>query len=112
MRDEDVENMMKNLSNDAKSFRTAFEHLVSNGTIRKTSQEKAANALSRAFVGQTRQLLRQFQNSKKVDSSPGVVASAEAREIDKVKSDAALSPVVIPMGQKNALGTGHNLSSF
>jgi len=93
MSDKDVENMMKNLSNDAKSFRNVFDHAVSKSTIRKTSQEKEAKALSKNFVNQTQQLLREFQNSKKVDSSLPVVLQ-RAREIEKLRTDAVLGPDV------------------
>jgi hypothetical protein len=93
MSDKDVESMMKNLSNDAKSFRTVFDHAISKSTIRKTSQEKDAKALSKVFVNQTQQLLHQFQNNKKVDSSLPLVLQ-RAREIEKLKTDAALGPDV------------------
>jgi hypothetical protein len=93
MSDKDVENMMKNLNSDAKSFRAAFDHAVSKSTIRKTSQEKGAKTLSKGFVDQTQQLLRQFEKNKKVDSSLPLVLQ-KAKEIEKVKTDAALGPAV------------------
>ena len=93
MSDKDVENMMKNLTNDAKSFRSAFDRAVSNSTIRKTSQEKGAKALSKNFVDQTQELLRQFQDTKKVDSSLPLVLQ-RAKEIEELKTDAALGPVI------------------
>jgi hypothetical protein len=91
--DKDVQNMMKNLNNDAKSFRTAFDHAVSKSTIRKTSEEKSAKAFSKDFVDQTQQLLHQFQNNKKVDSSLPLVLRS-AKEIEKINTDAALGPDV------------------
>lgn len=45
MSDKDAESLMKNLTEDAKRFRSAFSSAVGKSTIRETSQEKDAKAL-------------------------------------------------------------------
>jgi predicted PurR-regulated permease PerM len=91
--DKDLEHMMNNLKDDAKNFRPTFNKAVSKSTIRKTSQEKDAKALVQNFQSQTEGMLRQFQSSKKVDTSLPVVLQS-ARNIEKIKSDVALGPPV------------------
>ena len=80
--------MMNNLKDDAKSFRSTFNHAVSKSTIRKTSQEKDAKTLVQSFQNQTEGMLRQFQSSKKADTTLPVVLQS-ASEIEKIKTDVA-----------------------
>ena len=47
--DKDVANMMNNLKNDAKNFRSVWNHALSKSTIRKTSREKDARNLAIAI---------------------------------------------------------------
>ena len=61
MSDKDVEATMKNLTEDAKSFRSAFDSSVEKSTIRKTSREKDAKAQVKSFEDQTETLLNQFK---------------------------------------------------
>jgi hypothetical protein len=91
--DKDIEHMMNNLKDDAKSFRSTFNHAVSKSTIRKTSQEKDAKTLVQSFQNQTEGMLRQFQSSKKADTTLPVVLQS-ASEIEKIKTDVALGPAV------------------
>jgi hypothetical protein len=91
--DKDIEHMMNNLKDDAKSFRSTFNHAVSKSTIRKTSQEKDAKTLVQSFQTQTEGMLRQFQSSKKADTTLPVVLQS-ASEIEKIRRDVALGPAV------------------
>jgi hypothetical protein len=91
--DKDLEHMMNNLRDDAKNFRPTFNRAVSKSTIRKTSQEKDAKTLVQSFQNQTAGMLRQFQSTKKVDTTLPVVLQS-ARDIEKIKSDVALGPSV------------------
>jgi hypothetical protein len=91
--DKDVANMMNNLKNDAKNFRQVWNHALSKSTIRKTSREKDARNLGAQFQNQTQGMLRQFQSNKTVDTSLPLVQQT-ARNIEQVKSDVSLGPVV------------------
>jgi hypothetical protein len=91
--DKDVANMMNNLKNDAKNFRQVWNHALSKSTIRKTSREKDARNLGAQFQNQTEGMLRQFQSNKTADTSLPLVQQT-ARNIEQVKSDVSLGPVV------------------
>src|SRR3984957_14932839 len=91
--DKDVANMMNNLKNDAKNFRQVWSHALSKSTIRKTSREKDARNLATQFQNQTEGMLRQFQSNKTADTSLPLVQQT-ARNIEQVKSDVSLGPVV------------------
>ena len=91
--DKDVANMMNNLKNDAKNFRSVWNHALSKSTIRKTSREKDARNLAAQFQNQTEGMLRQFQSNKTADQSLPLVQQT-ARSIERVKSDVSLGPVV------------------
>jgi hypothetical protein len=91
--DKDVANMMNNLKNDAKNFRQVWNHALSKSTIRKTSREKDARALATQFQAQTEGMLRQFQSNKTADTSLPLVQQT-ARNIEQVKTDVSLGPVV------------------
>ena len=62
MNDKDIQSMMKNLQEDAKTFRSVFDSAVAQSTIRKTSQEKDAKALVGRFQKQTGDMLNQFKS--------------------------------------------------
>jgi hypothetical protein len=86
MSDKDVEATMKNLSEDAKSFRSAFDSSVGKSTIRKTSREKDAKAQVKSFENQTQTLLNQFKKKKQAnDYLPSVLDTAN--QIDGLLHD-------------------------
>jgi hypothetical protein len=91
--DKDVANMMNNLKNDAKNFRQVWNHALSKSTIRKTSREKDARNLATQFQNQTEGMQRQFQSKKTADQTLPLVQQT-ARNIEQVKSDVSLGPVV------------------
>jgi len=83
MNDKDIESLMKNLTEDAKKFRSTFNSAVGKSTIRKTSQEKEAKNLVAQFEKQTESMLQQFKNKQKADQTlPAVQASGD--QIDKL----------------------------
>lgn len=89
MSDKDVEATMKNLSDDAKSFRSAFDSSVGNSTIRKTSREKEAKAQVKGFEDQTQTLLNQFKKEKQANGYlPSVLETA--KQIDGLLRDVQL----------------------
>ena len=47
--DKDLENLIRNLRDDAKSFRPVFESALKKSSIRKTSEEKDAKKLAEQF---------------------------------------------------------------
>jgi|GEM_PF-409495 len=59
--DRDMQALMKNLHQDSKSFRDAFDSAVKKSTIRKTSQAKDARDQAKVLVHQTNHLLHRFQ---------------------------------------------------
>jgi len=91
--DKDIEHMMNNLKDDAKSFRSTFNKAVSKSTIRKTTPEKDAKKLVESFQNQTEDMLKQFQSSKKADTTLPVVLQS-ASQIERIKTDVALGPAV------------------
>lgn len=91
--DKDLTNMMKNLRDDAKTFRSLFNKALSKSTIRKTSQEKDAQATAQQFENNVQAMLDQFNSSKKVDATlPSVMQTAT--QIEKIKADTPLGPSV------------------
>lgn len=81
MSDKDVEALMRNLRDDAKSFRPVFQSAVSKSTIRKTSREKEAKSVAESFEKKTASLAEQFKKTQKVDAELQNV-SATARQIE------------------------------
>ena len=81
MSDKDVEATMKNLTDDTKSFRSAFDSSIGKSTIRKTSREKDAKAQVKNFEGQTETLLNHFKKKKEAnDYLPSVLDTANQIE--------------------------------
>jgi hypothetical protein len=68
LNDKDLERMMKNLHEDAKDFRSAFDASVRKSAVRNTSQDKDARALADQFERQTDDMYKHFKGSKKADA--------------------------------------------
>lgn len=79
MTDKDVEVTMKNLKEDAKIFRSAFNSSVRNSTIRKTSREKETKAQVADFQKQTESMLKLFKSTKKAEADLRMVLSSADR---------------------------------
>ena len=93
MTDQDVQNMLKNINQDAKSFRSSFDSAIKKSTIRKTTQEKDARLLVKQFQDQTQGMVHEFQQTKKlVNSLP--VALASSKKISDLMSSVSLGDQV------------------
>jgi hypothetical protein len=97
--DKDVENLMRNLKEDAKKFKPMFNNAIKKSTIRKTSREKDAKSRMTSFVNQTEAMLNNFKRTKKGDSDFSLVRSSAA-EIDKVVNEIKLEGEAASMWQK------------
>ena len=93
LNDKDVEKTMNNLKEDAKKFRKSFDLAISKSTIRKTSAEKDAKALSKQFESQTVALLSEFKRSRKPESALQTALST-ADQLQKVSGQAAITSQV------------------
>lgn len=97
--DKDMESLMRNLRDDAKSFQPSFNDAVKRSVIRKTSQEKDAKDLVARFVKQTDTMLNNFKHSRKADRNlPNVLGTAS--QIDKIISSLELTPQASSRWQK------------
>jgi len=90
MRDKDIESLMKNLKQDAKKFRSAFDQSVGKSAIRKTSQAKDEKALVARFEKDTEGMLNQFKGTKKGDALPTVLSTAD--QIEKLLAATPMGP--------------------
>lgn len=91
--DKDVETMMRNLRDDAKSFRPVFDSAIKRSTIRKTSQGKDARDLAARFEQQTDAMLSSFRHTKKGGTEVSEVTST-AHELDNLVTTLQLGPQV------------------
>jgi glycyl-tRNA synthetase (class II) len=77
LNDKDMEHIMKNLRDDAKDFRAAFDASIRKSAIRNTSREKDAKSQAEQFEKQTDEMYKHFKDSKKADRYvPPVIDSA------------------------------------
>jgi hypothetical protein len=88
--DKDLETIMNNLKDDAKSFRPRFDSAIKKSTIRKTSQAKDAQNLASGFQKQTDALVNEFKKTKKGDSVPAMLSTAD--QIEKFMNDLKIDP--------------------
>ncbi len=88
--DKDLEALMRNLRDDAKSFRPIFDSAIKKSTIRKTSQEKDAKNLVELFARQTELMLNQFKKTRKGDVQLNSVMST-GRQLDQLVSGLRLN---------------------
>jgi hypothetical protein len=68
LNDHDLERIMKNLHEDAKDFREAFDSSIHKSAIRNTSQDKDARGLAEQFEKQADEMYKHFKGSKKADA--------------------------------------------
>jgi hypothetical protein len=67
LNDKDLEHIMKNLHEDAKDFREAFDASIHKSAIRNTSQDKNARGLAEQFERQADDMYKHFKGSKKAE---------------------------------------------
>jgi len=97
--DKDLENLMKNLKDDAKSFKPKFNSAIGKSSIRRTSREKDAKNLATQFEKQTDTMWKNFKRTKKGDSDIQLV-SGTAQQIDGLVNSLQLSSQVTTAWQK------------
>lgn len=68
LNDRDLEHIMKNLHEDSKDFREAFDSSIHKSAIRNTSQDKDARGLAEQFEKQADEMYKHFKGSKKADA--------------------------------------------
>lgn len=93
MNDHDMEALMRNLRDDAKSFRPRFEKAVDKSTIRKTSQARDTKELAATFERQTDGLLNRFKKDRNGQEEFSSVL-ATAQQLDQAVQTLALGPEV------------------
>ena len=69
--DKDLQRLMQNLKDDAQPFRQSFANALKKSTIRKTSQEKDARALTDTFAKQANGALETLKHNQKADQASG-----------------------------------------
>ena len=91
--DKDVEHLMRNLHEDAKSFRPVFSSGLKKSSIRKTSRAKDADNLAKLFEQQTGTLLKDFKQTKKGDAQLTAVQDSGDR-LSSIVNQHQLGPQV------------------
>ncbi len=97
--DKDLQNLMGNLKDDAKSFKPIFTSALKKSTIRKTSREKDAANLADRFVKETEGMHNHFKSKKTADTELPVVQRT-ANQIDQVVTNVDLGPKTASRWQK------------
>lgn len=90
--DKDVQQLMSNLHNDVKAFRSPFNSALSKSPIHKTSQETDAKNLSKQLEKQTGDMLDTFKKKQKADDAFRSVNSTIQQ----------LDPIVQQLGPQSA----------
>lgn len=91
--DKDIQSMMRNVRDDAKSFRGTFDNAAKHSTIRKTSQEKDAKRLVKTFEEQTNHMLNDFKKHHQGGGHLDAVLST-ATQIDTLVHNVQFGPLV------------------
>jgi hypothetical protein len=97
--DRDLAAMMKNLHQDAHSFRPRFDNALHKSTIRHTSRERDARGLSKTFDEQTEKLLLHFKKDRNGEDQFRLVSDTAA-QIDHIVDTIDLGPEVRSQWQK------------
>jgi hypothetical protein len=97
--DKDLKNLMGNLKDDAKSFKSAFNKALKKSAVRKTSQQKKGENLASSFEKQTQAIHDYFKKTKQADMELTAVRSTAA-QIDGMVTTLNLGPQVVSRWQK------------
>lgn len=97
--DKDVQSMMRNVRDDAKSFRMSFDSAVKHSTIRKTSQAKDARHLVATFERQTNEMYDRFKKHHQGGGNLDAVLNT-AGQIDSLVYSVQFGPEVNAKWQK------------
>ena len=109
--DKDLENLMRNLKDDAKSFRPSFDSALKKSTIRKTSQAKDAENLAALFEKQTEALLNNFKQTKKGDANLSAVQGT-SRQLGAIVKNYLLNSQVAARWDKIQVELQQVLSAY
>ncbi|MGC1784694.1 MAG: hypothetical protein WA708_19415 [Acidobacteriaceae bacterium] len=91
--DKDMASMMRNVRDDARTFRSSFDMAVRHSTIRKTSQAKDAKHLVATFEKQTNYMLDRFKKHHRGGAElRGVLDTAQ--QIDALVDSVQFGPEV------------------
>jgi hypothetical protein len=77
--DKDLQRLMQNLKDDAQPFRQTFANALKKSTIRKTSREKDARALTDTFAKEASQALDTFKHNQKADQQVAALVHTAAQ---------------------------------
>jgi hypothetical protein len=110
LNDKDIGNLMNNLKNDTKSFRSHFDSAIKKSTIRKTSQEKDAKNLAAQFENQIAAMQKNFKQTKKAESLQSVMNTSD--QIDKLVTGLKLDDQTTASWQKVKQELGQVAGAF
>jgi hypothetical protein len=89
--DKDLQRLMQNLKDDAQPFRQSFANALKKSTIRKTTREKDARALTDTFAKEASQALETFKHDQKADQQVKALVNTAA-QIDPLVYSLQLDP--------------------
>jgi hypothetical protein len=84
--DKDLQRVMTNLKDDSQGFRKSFANALKKSPIRKTSQEKDAQALADTLAKQASLVLDTFKRNQKADAQVVAMVNTAAQIDPKVYS--------------------------
>jgi hypothetical protein len=97
--DKDLEQRIKNMDSDIKTFRSTFNSAVGKTSIRKTTQEKDAKALVQNFQNQAKALYDKFKKTKKTDPYLQSLLDS-SNQIDKLLHSTQFDSATVGQWQK------------
>lgn len=97
--DKDIENLMGNVKDDVKSFKSKFNSAIGKSSIRKTSREKDAKNLVASLEKKTEAMRDTFRRTKKADENVRDVVST-AQQIDSLVYGVQLNPQTTSQWEK------------
>jgi hypothetical protein len=99
MSDKDLEQRIKNMDSDIKTFRSAFNSGVGKTSIRKTTQEKDAKTLVQNFQNQSKSLYDKFKKTRKTDPYLQNLLDS-SNQIDKLLQSTQFDSATVGQWQK------------
>jgi hypothetical protein len=97
--DKDLANLMGNLKDDSKSFKSPFNKALKKSAIRKTSRQKEGENLADRLEKQSEEMHGQFKKTKRTKNELAVVRDTAA-QLDGMVSTLNLGPQVVSRWEK------------
>jgi hypothetical protein len=97
--DKDLEQRIKNMDSDIKTFGSMFNSAVGKTSIRKTTQAKDAKALVQSFQNQSKGLYDKFKKTKKTDPYLQNLLNSSV-QIDKLLQSTQFDSATVGQWQK------------